>query len=48
MTDFRVFFADGSALDIRAATPQAARNIARDRRSSAILKVKVIKESDDA
>lgn len=42
---FRIFFADGTTLDVQAANPTAARNQARKQREGVrITKVKVIKE----
>lgn len=44
MTQFRLHYTDGSTLDIDAETPKQAREIADQRRSGKITKVKVLKE----
>lgn len=41
---FRLFYADGTTLDIVADTPDGARAIAKTRRDGIITKVKVIGE----
>jgi hypothetical protein len=46
---FRVHFGDGSDVDVRAATPAAARDEARQvRRGLQITKVKIVREKVDA
>ena len=44
MTTFRVHFTDGDVLDVDAATPNSARDVARERKGGGIItKVKVLK-----
>lgn len=44
MTTFRVFFTTGETLDVSAATPNQARDVARTRKGGGIVsKVKVLK-----
>lgn len=45
MTQFRLHYSDGTTLDIDAETPAKAREIAKERRTGVITKVKVLKES---
>jgi hypothetical protein len=48
LVTFRVFFADGSTVDVDAANPYDARAAAQKSRDAVILKVKRLKERSDA
>lgn len=45
MTTFRVHFADGRTVDIAAEDPKQAREIAKERHSGIIAKIKVVREN---
>jgi hypothetical protein len=48
MTAFRLHYTDGTTLDVDAENPVHAREIAKERRSGIVTKVKVVKEKADA
>lgn len=45
MTQFRLHYTDGTTLDVDAENPTQAREIAKERRTGVITKVKRVKES---
>ena len=48
MSVFRLHYTDGTTLDVDAENPTQAREIAKERRTGVITKVKVVKEKVDA
>lgn len=44
MTQFRLHYTDGTTLDVDAETPAQAREVAKERRTGIISKIKVLKE----
>lgn len=47
MSVFRLHYTDGTTLDVDAENPTQAREIAKERRTGVVTKVKVVKESVD-
>lgn len=47
MSVFRLHYSDGTTLDVDAETPTQAREIAKERRTGVITKVKRVKEKAD-
>lgn len=45
MSVFRLHYSDGTTLDVDAENPTQAREIAKERRTGVVTKVKVLKES---
>jgi hypothetical protein len=45
MSTFRLHYSDGTTLDVDAETPAKAREIAKERRTGTVTKVKVLKVS---
>lgn len=48
MSVFRLHYSDGTTLDVGAENPTQAREIAKERRTGVITKIKVVKERADA
>ena len=48
MSVFRLHYSDGTTLDVDAESPTQAREIAKERRTGVVTKVKVVKEKADA
>lgn len=45
MTAFRLHYSDGTTLDVDAENPAQAREIAKERRTGIVTKIKVVKET---